>query len=80
MEKYINRFPNGELRDDAEYMIAISQIETNDFSPRDLTILRAHEWNRINFTDPAKRALTAKRMNIIKVELLEIRQRTRAKA
>ncbi len=56
------------------------QIETEHFSPRDLTIIRAYEWDRINFSDPEKRRLTAKRMEITEDELLEIRRNTIKKA
>lgn len=56
------------------------QIESSDFSARDLTILRAYEWDRINFTDPEKRKRTASRMNITEEELLTIRRRTLLKA
>ncbi|MBU4263835.1 MAG: B12-binding domain-containing radical SAM protein [Proteobacteria bacterium] len=56
------------------------QLETEHFSPRDLTILRAYEWDRINFTDPGKRRMTAARMGITEAELLQIRKRTLQKA
>ncbi len=52
------------------------QISTDDFNSRDLTILRAYEWDRINFSDPVKRRKTADRMNITESELLEIRRKT----
>jgi len=52
------------------------QIETPNFSADDLTILRAYEWDRVNFTDPQKRERTAKMMGVTEEELLEIRMRT----
>jgi len=52
------------------------QTETKDFTCKDLTILRAYEWDRINFTDSKKRNRTAKMMGISEEELLEIRRRT----
>jgi radical SAM superfamily enzyme YgiQ (UPF0313 family) len=52
------------------------QIETKDFTANDLTILRAYEWDRINFSDPQKRRRTAEMMGISEDELLEIRRRT----
>ncbi len=52
------------------------QIETKDFSARDLTILRAYEWDRINFSSPEKRNRIAQRMKISDEELLAIRRRT----
>lgn len=52
------------------------QLETKDFSADDLTILRAYEWDRINFVDPEKRRRTAKMMGITEEELMQIRRRT----
>lgn len=52
------------------------QIETEYFSADDLTILRAYEWDRINFTDSKKRQQTAEVMGITEKELLEIRRET----
>jgi len=52
------------------------QIETKDFSSADLTILRAYEWDRINFADPAKRERTAQVMGVTQDELLSIRRDT----
>lgn len=52
-------------------------IETDEFSREDLTILRAYEWDRINFTDEDKRKRTAQMMHITEAELNEIRKNTR---
>jgi len=52
------------------------QIETKDFSAGDLTILRAYEWDRINFASAEKRQRTAEMMGITEEELLEIRRKT----
>ena len=51
-------------------------IKSDDWSADDLTILRAYEWDRINFTDPKKLAKTAKRMKVSIEELNVIRKRT----
>lgn len=51
-------------------------IETEDFKANDTSILRGYEWDRINFTDPAKRKKIAKIMSITEEELLKIRRRT----
>ena len=51
-------------------------IETKDFRAKDLTILRAYEWDRINFTIKAKREKIASMMNITEKELLSIRRGT----
>lgn len=56
------------------------QIETDEFSANDLTILRAYEWDRINFTNPEKRKRTAAMMGITEEELYEIRRRTLSNA
>lgn len=52
------------------------QIETDEFSANDLTILRAYEWDRINFTKPEKRKRTAKMMGITEETLYDIRRKT----
>ena len=51
-------------------------IRSEHWSANDLTILRAYEWDRINFTDPEKLKKTAKRMSISVDELNTIRRRT----
>jgi len=51
-------------------------IETENFYADDLTILRAYEWDRINFTDPMKRKRIAEMMGITVEELNKIRRRT----
>jgi anaerobic magnesium-protoporphyrin IX monomethyl ester cyclase len=52
------------------------QIETKDFTANDLTILRAFEWDRINFSDANKRRRTCQMMGITEEELLKIRRET----
>ncbi|MEO5358376.1 MAG: B12-binding domain-containing radical SAM protein [Nitrospirae bacterium YQR-1] len=52
------------------------QLETDDFTANDLTILRAYEWDRINFSTPAKRKRVAEMMRITEEELLKIRRDT----
>jgi len=51
-------------------------IETKDFTANDLTILRAYEWDRINFSDSVKRERTMKMMGIDEKELNDIRKGT----
>ena len=53
------------------------QIETDEFTARDLSILRAYEWDRINFATPERRAAIAARMRIDESQLADIRRRTR---
>ena len=51
-------------------------IKSKHWSADDLTILRAYEWDRINFSDPKKLKKTANRMGITADELNVIRRRT----
>jgi radical SAM superfamily enzyme YgiQ (UPF0313 family) len=51
-------------------------IQTDQFSKKDISILRAYEWDRINFTNPDKRCKIAKIMEISEEELLLIRRRS----
>lgn len=55
-------------------------IKSEEWTADDLTILRAYEWDRINFSDPKKLARTAKQMGISVEELNKIRERTRKNA
>ena len=52
-------------------------IETEEFSRSDLIILRAYEWDRINFTKETKRKKTMQMMGIQKEQLDQIRKNTR---
>ena len=52
-------------------------ISTDQFSPQELMILRAFEWDRINFNTPEKRARVARIMNISLEELEEYRKMAR---
>ena len=56
------------------------QTESAEFSTDDLTVLRAYEWDRLNFTDPEQRRRTAEMMQIDEAELHRIRRDTLAKA
>jgi len=70
---------NSIIRDtyDGESLWTVGGAITSDeWSADDLTILRAYEWDRINFTDPKKLKKTADRMKISVKELNEIRRRT----
>ena len=52
------------------------QIETDQFKSEDLTILRAYEWDRINYSSEEKRLKTSEMMGITENELLDIRLKT----
>lgn len=54
----------------------VGQIESDEFTAEDLCILRAYEWDRINFSSTEKCAKTAKMMQISIEELQQIRQET----
>jgi len=51
-------------------------INSKHWSTDDLTILRAYEWDRINFSDQKKLKKIANRMGITVGELNVIRKRT----
>lgn len=54
-----------------------SRIKSDEWEPEEVSILRAYEWDRINFSDPKKRERTAKMMGISQEELNKIRRETR---
>lgn len=62
-----------------EYAVSqrYSIMKGPEYDPKDLSILRVYEWDRINFADPAKRERTAKMMGISLEELDKIRLETR---
>ena len=62
--------------DSDNVMWSTGQIETDSFTHNDLTILRAYEWDRINFNCPQKRKITADQMGIDEEELNKIRRDT----
>ncbi len=53
------------------------KIKTNEFTPQDLAILRAYEWDRINFNTPEKRKKISGMMRISEKKLEQIRRDTR---
>ncbi len=55
-------------------------IRTEEFRPQDLKILRAYEWDRINFSNPEKRKKIAKMMDVSEERLNEIRKETLKRA
>lgn len=58
----------------------MGRIRTDQFTPENLAILRAYEWDRINFKTTEKKARIAKMMNISTIRLDEIRHATLQKA
>ncbi len=55
------------------------QIETDEFTSDDLTILRAYEWDRLNFSTVEKREKIKIMMHIDDAEMHRMRQETRKK-
>ncbi|GAM10561.1 putative methyltransferase [Geobacter sp. OR-1] len=54
-------------------------IATDEFTPFELMVLRAFEWDRINFSTPEKMARVARMYGITADELTEHRRQTRRK-
>lgn len=52
-------------------------IETSEFTPKELEILRAFEWDRINFSSAIRREAIARIQNITLEELEQWRRNTR---
>ncbi len=51
-------------------------IESRNYTSNDLTILKAMEWDRLNFTDPKKREKICKWLRVTELELLDRRRKT----
>ena len=54
-----------------------SLVRSDEYSSDDLTVLRTFEWDRINFTCPAKRERTAERLEMTEAELNSMRRETK---
>jgi len=54
-----------------------SQITSEDWTAKDISILRAYEWDRINFGTPERRQRVSEIWGMSEVELAEIRKSTR---
>lgn len=52
-------------------------ITTDEFTPEELLVLRAYEWDRINFSTPEKRKRACRLMEITEEQLNEHRRKTR---
>jgi anaerobic magnesium-protoporphyrin IX monomethyl ester cyclase len=55
----------------------IGQIKSDEWSSKDVSILRAYEWDRINFTNPKIRKRVADIWGMEESEISEIRKATR---
>lgn len=65
------------FKDDINFGFGKGNIATDEFTPDELAVLRAYEWDRINFSTPEKRARACRIMNITEEELKEHRRQTR---
>ena len=63
--------------DDINFGFGKGNITTDEFTPEELQVLRAYEWDRINFSTPQKRKRACRIMNISEEELQEHRKQTR---
>lgn len=70
-----NAFPPGF--EPTNIKLGTGQICSPEFDPRELTILRAYEWDRINFSSPEKIKKTADMLQISVDELNVVRRETR---
>lgn len=65
------------FNDEINFGFGRGNIITEEFTPNELEIIRAYEWDRINFSTPEKRARACRVMNITEAELYEHRKQTR---
>lgn len=65
------------FEDDINFGFGKGNITTDEFTPTELAVLRAYEWDRINFSTPEKRKRACRIMNITEEELQEHRKQTR---
>jgi len=65
---------------DSELNWNFGNMNCNEFTAAELSILRAFEWDRINFSTPERRERTAQMMGISLEELDRIRTNTRRNA
>ena len=62
-----------------EYQVEwrFSQIRSDEWAPEEISILRAYEWDRINFETPEKRKRIAELWKVSENEMFAIRKETR---
>ncbi len=63
----------------ANFGFARGSITTDEFTPEELMVLRAYEWDRINFSTPERRRRACRVMECTEEELKEHRKQTRRK-
>ena len=63
--------------DDVNFGFGKGNITTDEFTPAELMVIRAYEWDRINFSTSEKRMRACRVMGITEEELQEHRRQTR---
>ena len=69
--------PDFSFFDDSHFGMGVGYLTTDEFTPKELEILRAFEWDRINFSTPEKRKRACKVLEITEDELYDFRKQTR---
>ncbi len=69
--------PEFSFFDDSHFGMGVGYLSTDEFTPMELEILRAFEWDRINFSTPEKRRRACELLEITEDELKEWRKQTR---
>lgn len=65
------------FKDDVNFGFGKGNISTEEFTPNELAVLRAYEWDRINFSTLEKRKRACRILDISEEELREYRKQTR---
>ncbi|MDJ0836126.1 MAG: radical SAM protein [Acidobacteriota bacterium] len=76
MEQGLLRGAEGDMKTGLNW--SDSSIISDEFTPQDLRVLRAYEWDRINFSFPERRKKIAQMMRITEEELNKLRKDTLA--
>ncbi len=68
---------NFSFFDDTHFGMGVGYITTDEFTPKELEILRAFEWDRINFSTSEKRERACRILELTQEELKDFRKQTR---
>ena len=71
--------PNFSFTDESFFGFGNAFITTDEFTPTELLVLRAYEWDRINFSSLEKTAKVAEMYHTSSERLREHRKQTRLK-
>lgn len=63
--------------DESHFGTGIGYLETDEFSPKELEVIRAFEWDRINFSTEQKRKRACEVLELNEEELQSFRKQTR---